>query len=235
MKKSIIAVLLSFLFLNSFSQKWKPNLGLEGGMGGGGMSGLFKTNNPIIVDNSELKKNWPFTGGAFLQVMKPSFGFEVKVSYASYLAEAESFSTPESINLKYLSVPLLLKIRLSSKTGYTSGTWSDESYSLIGNTIYHSSSQYSPGGLETKSVFLYVGGQYDMLKKSSHTYGTTNKITDDLTGSLEPTGYSLVAGLEFAANLISIDFSYQKGMTSIFADSDNKINAFFVKFKFRII
>lgn len=235
MKKTIVTLMLSFVFIVSFSQKWKPTLGIEGGMGGGGMTALLKTNNSIIRDNAELKKGFAYSGGAFLQVMRQNFGFEVKAVYSSYGADAESFSTPENINLRYLSVPMVLKVRLSTREGYTSGSWTDESYSLIGNTLYHSPSQYSAGGAFISSVFFYAGAQYDMLKRATHTYGTTTKSVDDISGSLSETGYSLVAGLEMTMNMLSFDFSYQKGMKPVMPLSENYVNAFMFKIKFRIL
>ena len=120
MKRTIIFLLLTFVGIQLFSQKWKPGFGIEGGMGGGGMTALLKTENPIIVDNSELKKSWAYSYGAFLQIMRPGYGFETKLNFNSFSAEAESFSTPESISMKYMSVPLLFKIRLSTKEGITS-------------------------------------------------------------------------------------------------------------------
>lgn len=235
MKKAIVTFLLLFIFIFSYSQKWKPNLGIEGGIGGGGMTALLKTNNDIIRDNSELKKNFVYSGGGFFQIMKPGYGFEVKAVYSAYGADAESFNTPENISLRYLSVPLLFKFRLSTGEGYQAGSWSSESYSLIGNTLYHSPSQYSAGGSFTRNVYLYAGAQYDMLKKATHTYGTMTKSTDDISGLLAETGYSLVVGAEIAVNMISLDFSYQKGMNSISMLSENRINAFMFRFKFRII
>ncbi|MBK7627134.1 MAG: hypothetical protein IPJ16_08045 [Bacteroidales bacterium] len=235
MKKTIGTLILSFVFVVSFSQKWKPTLGIEGGMGGGGMTALLKTNNPIIKDNAELRKDFAYSGGAFLQVMRQSFGFEVKVDYTSFGANAESFSTPENINLRYLSVPFVFKLRLSTKEGYSSGSWTDESYSLIGNTLYHSPSQYSAGGAFTTNVFIYAGAQYDILKRATHTYGTTTKAVDDISGSLSETGYSFVVGAEFTMNMLSFDFSYQKGLKPAIPLSDNYVNAFLVKVKFRIL
>ena len=235
MKRAIISLILSLIFFISFSQKWKPTLGLEGGMGGGGMTALLKTSNSMIQDNSELKKGFAYSGGAFLQIMRPSFGFEAKVDYSSYVAEAESFSTPEKISLRYLSVPLVFKVRLSTKEGYSSGSWTDESYSLVGNTLYHSPSQYSAGGAFTTNVFLYAGAQYDMLRRATHEHGTTTKTTDDVSGKLTDTGYSLVAGVEFTVNMLSFDFSYQKGMKTVDPGAENYINAFMVKVKFRIL
>ena len=235
MKKAIVTFSLLLIFNFSYSQKCIPTLGIEGGLGGGGMTALLKTNNDIIVDNSALKKDFAYSGGAFLQLMREGFGFEVSVDYNSYAASAESFSTPEDIKLRYLSVPLVFKLRLSKGEGYQAGSWSDESYSLIGNTIYHSASQYSAGGAFTRSVFFYAGAQYDMLKRATHTYGTTNKVTDDISGLLAETGYSLVVGAEIAVNMISMDLSYQRGMKSINLLSDNRINAIIFKFKFRIL
>jgi hypothetical protein len=235
MKKAIVSLLLSFLFMYSFSQKWKPTLGIEGGMGGGGMTVLLKSGNHFIKDNSELKKDFAYSGGAFLQVMRQSYGFEIKVDYTSYEANAESFSTPEIIALKYLSIPFVFKVRLSTKEGYSSGSWTDESYSLVGNTLYHTPSQYSAGGAFTSNVFLYAGAQYDMLKKATHTFGTTTKTTEDISGKLADSGYSLVAGVEFTVNMLSFDFSYQKGMKTIDPVQENYINAFLVKVKFRIL
>lgn len=235
MKEAIVTLSLFFIFICSFSQKWKPNIGIEGGMGGGGMTALLKTNNDLITDNSELKKGFAYSGGAFLQLMRAGYGFEISADYNAYSAEAESFTTPESIKLRYLSVPLVFKLRLSKGEGYQPGSWSDESYSLIGNTLYHSPSEYSSGGSFTRSVFLYAGGQYDMLKKATHTHGTTTKVTDDISGLLTGTGYSLLIGAEIATNMISMDLSYQRGLKSIHLPSDNRINAVMFKFKFRIL
>ena len=235
MKKSTVTFLLLFISFYSFSQKWKPTLGIEGGIGGGGMTALLKSNNDIITDNSALKKDFAYSGGGFLQLMREGYGFEVSADYNAFAANAESFSTPEKISLRYLSVPLVFKLRLSTGEGYQSGSWSDESYSLIGNTLYHSASQYSPGGSFTRSVFLYAGAQYDMLKKATHTYGSTNEVTEDISGLLSETGYSLVVGAEIAVNMISMDLSYQHGMKSMQLLSENRINAIIFKFKFRIL
>lgn len=235
MKKSLVTLLLFFVFIGSFSQKWKPNFGIEGGMGGGGMTALLKSNNDLITDNSALRKDFAYSGGAFLQLMREGYGFEISADYNAFSAEAESFSTPEDIKLRYLSVPFVFKLRLSRGEGYQPGSWSDESYSLVGNTLYHSPSEYTAGGSFTRSVFLYAGGQYDMLKRATHSYGTTNKITDDISGLLTGTGYSLVVGAEIAVNMLSIDLSYQHGLKSINLASDNRINAVIFKFKFRIL
>ena len=235
MKKSIVTFLLLFISIYSFSQKWKPTLGIEGGLGGGGMTALLKTNNDIITDNSALKKDFAYSGGAFFQLMRSGYGFEISADYNAFAADALSLTTPERISLRYLSVPLVFKFRLSSGEGYQPGSWSDESYSLIGNTLYHSASQYSPGGSFTRSVFLYAGAQYDMLKKATHTYGTTNEVTEDISGLLAETGYSLVVGAEIAVNMISMDLSYQHGIKSMQLLSENRINAIMFKFKFRIL
>jgi len=236
MKKAIVSFMLSFLFILSFSQKWKPNLGIEGGMGGGGMNELLKANNPLIKDNAALKKTWAYSYGPFIQLMKPAFGFEAKLNFNSFENDAESFSTPESIKLKYLSVPILLKFRLSSREGITASSWSDESYTLIGNTLYHSPGQYSAGGERfTTSVFLYGGIQYDQLRSAIHSYGTTTSSVDDITGSLVEKGYSYIAGLEMTINLLSFDFSYMKSLKSVDPTIDNKVSGFFIKIKLRVI
>lgn len=199
------------------------------------MTALLKTNNDLISDNSSLKKDFAYSGGGFLQLMREGYGFEISADYNAYSAEAESLTTPENIKLRYLSVPLVFKFRLSKGEGYRAGSWSDESYSLIGNTLYHSPSEYSAGGAFTRSVFIYAGGQYDMLKKATHTYGTTNLITEDISGLLTGTGYSLLIGAEIAVNMMSIDLSYQHGMKSINLPSDNRINAIMFKFKLRLL
>jgi hypothetical protein len=236
MKKVIVSFMLIFIFIVSFSQKWKPNLGFEGGMGGGGMNALLKSNNPLIKDNSALKKGFAYSYGPFLQLMKPGYGIEVKLDFNSFNAEAESLTTPEGIKLKYLSVPVLFKIRLSSKEGVTSSSWSDESYTLIGNTLYHSPGQYSGGGNRfTSNIYLYGGIQYDQMRSATHTYGTTTSITDDIKGGLVNNGYSYIGGLEITNNMASFDFSYMKSLKSIDPKIDNKISGFFIKVKIRII
>jgi hypothetical protein len=236
MKKTIILLLLSLIFYTSFSQKWKPNLGFEGGMGGGGMNNLLQSTNPLITDNSALKKTWAYSYGPFVQLMKPAFGFEVKLNLNSFENDAESFSTPESIKMKYFSIPVLVKVRLTSREGITAESWSDESYTLIGNTIYHTPSQYSAGGNKfTTSVFLYGGIQYDKLRSATHTYGTSTSVTDDISGSLTETGYSFIGGLEMTINMLSFDFSYLKGLKSVDPSVDNKVSGFFVKIKVRLI
>ena len=236
MKKIIASLFLSFIFVNAFTQKWKPNIGFEGGMGSGGMKNLLQSNNPIITDNSELKKSWAYSTGPFIQVMKPSMGFEVKLNFNSFSSEAESFTTPEAIKLKYLSVPMLFKVRLTSREGITSSSWSDESYTLIGNTLYHTPSQYSAGGNRfTTSIFLYGGIQYDKLRTATHSFGTTTPLTEDISGSLNSSGYSYIGGLEMSINLLSFDFSYIAGMKSVDHATDNKVSGFFIKLKVRII
>jgi len=236
MKKVLASLAFSFIFSLSFSQKWKPNLGIEGGMGGGGMNELLKVNNPLIKDNAELKKTWAYSYGPFIQLMKPAFGFEAKLNFNSFESDAESFSTPESIKLKYLSVPVLFKVRLSSREGITAESWSDESYTLIGNTLYHSPGQYSAGGERfTTSVFLYGGIQYDQLRSATHTYGTSTSSVDDISGSLVEKGYSYIAGLEMTINLLSFDFSYMKSLKSVDPAIDNKVSGFFIKVKLRVL
>jgi hypothetical protein len=236
MKKTIMSLTLTFLFAVSFSQKWKPNLGFEGGMGGGGMTNLLKSTNPLIIDNSELKKSWAYSYGPFLQIMKPAFGIEVKLNFNSFEAEAESLTTPESFKMKYLSVPVLLKFRISSREGVTASSWSDESYTLIGNTLYHSPSEYTAGGDRfTTNVFLYGGIQYDKLRSAVHSYGTTVKTTNSIAGDLESSGYSFIGGVEMTINLLSFDFSYMKSLKSVDPVTDNKVSGFFIKLKIRVI
>lgn len=236
MKKAIVSLMFSFICVFSFSQKWKPNLGIEGGMGGGGMSQLLKSNNPLITDNAQLKKTWAYSYGPFIQLMKPAYGFEVKLNFNSFENDAESFSTPESVKFKYLSVPMLFKVRLSSREGITAESWSDESYTLIGNTLYHSPSQRSAGGERfTTSVFLYGGVQYDKIKSVIHSYGTTAPAVVDVTGSFVDKGYSYIGGIEMSVNLMSFDFSYMKSMKSISPAIDNKFGGFFFKIKLRLL
>ena len=83
MKKSIVTLLLLFIFICSFSQKWKPNFGIEGGMGSGGMTALLKTNNNLITDNSALKKDFAYSGGAFFQLMREGYGPLPKIFFPS--------------------------------------------------------------------------------------------------------------------------------------------------------
>lgn len=236
MKRTIIAFLLSFLFTISFSQKWKPSFGFEGGMGIGGMNNLLKSTNPLIVDNAELKKSWAYTYGPFIQIMKPAFGLEMKLNWNSFESEAESMTNPESFKLKYMSIPVLLKFRLSSRQGITASSWSDESYTLIGNTLYHTPGQYSSGGSPfTTNIFIYGGMQYDHIRSAIHSFGTTTAVTDNIAGKLVENGYSYVIGLEMSVNLCSFDFSYMKSMKSIDPVTENKVSGFFVKLKLRII
>lgn len=236
MKKAILTSIFSFLFIISFSQKWKPNLGFEGGMGGGGMSQLLKSNNPLITENAQLRKTWAYSYGPFIQLMKPAFGFEAKLNFNSFENDAESYSTPESFKFKYLSVPMLIKVRLSSREGITGSSWSDESYTLIGNTLYHSPSQYSAGGERfTTSAFLFGGIQYDQIKSVIHSYGTLSPTVVDVTGSFINKGYSYIVGLEMATNMFSLDFSYMKSMKSISPTIDNKFGGFFIKLKVRVL
>lgn len=234
MKKAIAILVFLIIPIFSFSQKWKANFGIEGGMGGGGMTKLLKTNNSIIKNNPELKNGFAYSYGIFLQAMQKNFGFEIKMVNNIFDADDDDFTNPENIKLRYLSIPFVLKIRLSTKEGYSSGYWTDESYSLIGNTIYHSPSQYSPGGAFVSSVFLYTGIQYDMLKKATHTYGTSTRSVDDISGVMKETGSSFVTGIEITNNMVSFDFSYQKGITQVIS-KDNYINAFMIKIKVRLI
>jgi hypothetical protein len=168
--------------------------------------------------------------------MKPAFGLEVKLNFNSFDAEAESFTTPESFKMKYMSVPVLLKFRISSREGVTASSWSDESYTLIGNTLYHSPSQYSAGGNRfTTNVFLYGGIQYDQLRSATHTSGTTNTTTSSIVSKLESNGYSYIGGLEMTINLLSFDFSYMKSFKSVDPVTVNNLSGFFIKIKLRII
>jgi hypothetical protein len=236
MKKLVITLLLASLSIFSFSQKMKPSLGFEGGMGGGGMQSLMKTENPFVVTNSELKKSWAYSYGPFLQLMSQKFGIEAKLNFNSFSAEAESFVTPEKLALSYVSIPIIMKFCISSKEGVTSSSWSDEKYTLIGNTLYHTPGEYSAGGNPfTANVFIYGGMQFDQLKKATHTYGTTNSTTESIISSMSASGTSYVAGLEMTMNMLSFDFSYQQSLETVIPGKAVKLSGFFVKIRLRII
>lgn len=226
MKKTTITLLLSFIFMFSFSQtKWQPHLGIEGGTGPSALTSEVKPDH---------SNGWSSTIGASIQLMRSiskPYGFEVKANYNWIKVEGNKM-------FKYISVPLLLRICLSSKTGYTRSSWSDESYSYYGNSLYHTPSQYSEGGTKvTSTVFFYAGAQYDMLQKALTGVtgpGVTATAVTDITGNYMNSGYSIVAGLELNMGKIYFDFSYQKGMSSIDPNIENNINTFWIKIKFLI-
>jgi hypothetical protein len=251
MKKILLLMFLAGWLLPSYSQttKWVTNFGIEGGtdgmLGMEGLSTLKKADNPLI--NNDLQNKYAASAAfyaEFLQLRRredtkwgaiaPGFGIKTKVEWQFFRADNSSSGGGESFGLNTINVPLLFEYytgyhqgvtragRTPSTTTYRGQGLSDGSYQVTEST---SGGDYYAGGAQTSGgSFIYFGPQICHIFKSFNYTGdpiVNTKLVNDYVG--------LVGGFAFCMHQINFDFSYQKGMTSIYKGKNITEDGFMMK------
>jgi hypothetical protein len=250
MKKYILSFLLLMITQISFSQKkWTKNFGIEVGTDGwtgqAGVTPLKKADNPLI--NSDLKRQYAVAAAfyaGFLQLKKrsdtkwgstiPGFGIKTKLDWQFFRADNSSNGGGESLGLNYINVPLLFEYCLGYHQGVTRSSYTPGSTTYNGRqnsdgsvtvTENSTSGVYNRGGAKTSGgSFIYFGPQASYLFKSFNFSGPAIKdqnIKNEYVG--------LVGGFTFWTGRINFDFSYQKGMTSIYNGKNITIDGFLLR------
>jgi hypothetical protein len=251
MKKILLLFVFGCWLFPSYSQttKWTTNFGLEVGSDfyGGleGLSTLKKADNPLV--NNDLQNKYAVSTGfyaEFLQLRKredtkwgaiaPGFGIKTKVEWQFFRADNSSNGGGESFGLNQINVPLLFEYytgyhqgitragRTPTTTTYRGQGNSDGSYSVTENTT---GGNYYAGGDQTSGgSFIYFGPQICHIFKSFNYTGDpiiNPNLVNDYVG--------LVGGYAFCMHQINFDFSYQKGMTSIYKGKNITEDGFMLK------
>ncbi len=244
-----VSILVSTIICVGQKSKWKSYIGIEAGGDLGlktvGLSTLKAKENPLV--SNDLDRNYAFEFGLYADFFKlrnrsnstwgnkmPGFGIRTGVNWTFFRADNSADGGGESLGFNYANVPLLLEICVGYKQGVTSA------YTTPGTTTYKgtrnsdgsvtvtessTNSTYSPGGAKTSGgALLYFGPQYSYLAKSFHS--TESPIANT---NLNKNYVSIVGGIIFWMNLICFDFSYQKGLNSIYNGKDITIDGFVVK------
>jgi len=246
MKKYFFSLLLLLLVQITFSQKkWVRNFGIEGGTDGmfglAGVSLLTKADNPLI--NSDLDRKYAVAAGfyaEFLQLkkradtkwgaMEPGFGIKTKLDWQFFRADNSKNGGSESLGLNYFNVPVLFEYCLGYHEGVTRASVTPENTTIseYDHTDYThiiattTPSHYNPGGAATSSAtFIYAGPQICYLFKSFNYSGASIKDQN-----LKNNYVGLVGGVTFCLHQLNFDFSYQKGMTSIYNGKNIMIDGF---------
>jgi len=249
MKKTLLILLVVIVVLPSRAQdkKWATNVGIEAGtdfmFGLAGVSNLKAAENPLVT--SDLERTWALATALYLEFLKlnkrpdsgygsvkPTYGFKTKLEWSVFNADNSSGTGGENLVLNSIGVPLLFEFCLGHKQGVTRASYTPGSTTYTGRTnsdrsvtITENSTPgtYSPGGGRTSSgTFIYFGPKMCYLFKS---FNTGNVIEDpDLVKNYT----ALVGGITFYMGHINLDFSYQKGMTSIYRNKDITIDGFLV-------
>lgn len=222
----------------SYSQttKWVTNFGLEFGSdfysGLEGLSTLKKVDNPLV--NNDLQNKYAVSTGLyaeFLQLRRrqdtkwgaiaPGFGIKTKVDWQFFRADNSSSGGGESLGLNTINVPLLFEYytgyhqgvtragRTPSTTTYRGQGLSDGSYQVTESTT--GGNYYAGGDQISGGSFIYFGPQISHIFKSFNFTGdpiANPNLVNDYVG--------LVMGYAFCMHQVNFDFSYQKGMTSIY-------------------
>ena len=252
MKTTLLLLVLASGVLSSYAQtkKWVTNFGIElatdGMFGLAGMSSVQKADNPLVANNFEKK----YAAGAgfyaeFLQLHKrentgygsiaPGFGIKTKIDWQFFRADNSSNGGGESTGLNFLNVPVLFEYYTSYRQGvtrasYTPGTTtyqgrqnSDGSVTVTENST---SGTYSRGGDKTSGgSYVYFGPQISYLFKSFNYSG--DPINDQ---NLVNNYIGVVGGFAFCLHQLNFDFSYQKGLTSIYTGKNITIDGFMFRF-----
>ena len=249
MKKSLLLFLLVNVLLPSYAQdkKWATNVGIEAGtdamFGLAGLSTLKKGDNPLV--NSDLNRTWAVATDLYLELLKlhqrpdvtygsvtPTFGFKTKLEWSVFNADNSKNAGGENLVLNTIGVPLLFEICLGHKEGVTRASYSPGTTTYTGRSNYDHSvtvteqstpGTYSSGGAKTCwGSFIYFGPKMCYIFKS---FNTGNVIDDN---NLVKNYTALVGGITFYTHKLNLDFSYQKGMTSIYKGKDITIDGFLV-------
>jgi len=246
MKKYFFIVMFLSLVQISFSQKkWVKNFGIEAGTDGmTGMAGVTQLNpvsNPLV--NSNLNRNFAVSAGLYAEFLQlktrkdtrwgskaPGFGIKTKIDWSFFRADNSNKGGGESFGLNYANIPLLFEYCLGYHEGVTRSSVTPENVStseydhpgythIITTTTY---AHYNRGGAPTsRATFIYGGPQICYLFKSFNYTG--NPIKDP---NLKNSYIGLIGGFTFCFHQLNLDFSYQKGMTSIYNGKNVTIDGF---------
>ena len=237
MKKYLISFLLLILTQISFSQKkWVTNAGIEvgtdGGFGLAGVSQLKTADNPLI--NSDLDRQYAVSADLYLEFLKlekeknegygsikPTFGIKTKLEWTFFRADNSKSGGVENFGLNYINVPVLFEYCLGyhqgvTRASYTPGSTTyngrqnpDDSVTVTEN--YTPGTHYAGGNKTSWGTFIYFGPQVSSLFKSFNYNGASIKDQN-----LKNNYFGLTGGFTFCFYRANLDFSYQKGMTSIY-------------------
>ena len=251
MKKTLLICLGFFFLQNSFAQKkWKPNLGIEFGFTFGGLTPTTNSDNPLVQGATTLRNGGGFSGGISTQFIKtkeksngklaPSYGFQLKASYNSHESTADGvFPTydDQTIKMTEIAIPVLFKVCLGSKEVNVSASQDADKYEVRKGSnnneyeVWHHPGQYHAGYRTTRTVYFYAGPQFGFLNtkyvSTSNSYETGFESVEK---NLKGNNLSVVGGFEFILGRTTMDFSYQKGLQTIYNGADVHLNAFIFKF-----
>ncbi|HVB03453.1 MAG TPA: hypothetical protein VNE41_07010 [Chitinophagaceae bacterium] len=250
-KKTIsLLIFLSFVLISNAQQKpWATNFGIEAGgdfyTGLAGMSTLLKADNPLV--NSDLKRQYAVNVGFYAEFLhlskradatwgaiKPGFGIKTGIGWDFFRAGNSSNGSSESAGLNYANIPVLLEYcigyhqgralptYLPGTTTYTGVQHSDNSVTV---TARSTPGFYSPGGQKvSKGTLLYLGPKYGYLFKSFNYSGEPIKDPRLMNSYI-----GIIGGITFWVHEINFDFSYQKGLTSIYSGKQITIDGYMLK------
>lgn len=241
MEKTRVAniVVPFLLFLPSTQQihaqnKWVGNVSVEAGWAMGGLTTLKATENPLV--KTDLVNQGIYEAGMYAELLnvkkrrqpsewgsvKPTFGIKTGINWTfSKATDEENFNNNESLGLNYINIPFLLEFCLGYKLGVTAASRSSDTYEGRANydgsvTIRHTPGTYNPGGSPTQAAtFFYTGPTFGYLIKS---FNFTGDPINNVNLVKRNIGWNV--GLVFWLGKISLDLSYQKGLTTIYKGKD---------------
>ena len=249
-----IALTMTLIFISfcSSAQKgqWVRNFGLE--FGGDfafktiGLSSLTASQDHPLI-NSDLQRNYAATAGFYAEFLKlhqrtgsqwgntmPGFGIKTGVGWSFFRADNSNNGGGESLGFNFVTIPLFAEYCIGYKQGVTTASSTPGSSVYTGRRNYDGSvtvtenytpGTYNPGGAKTSSgTIIYMGPQINYLIKSFNYTG--DPIVDP---NLQNNYVCWVGGIVFWLHQISFDFSYQKGLTSIYNGKDLTIDGFMMK------
>lgn len=252
MKTLLLSLVLTLITFASFAQtkKWATNFGLELGSdcytGTAGLSTLKAAENPLVT--TDLKRQYSVEGGFYVEFLQlkqrsdtkwgsttPALGIKTGLNGVFFRADNSSDGGGQSIGLNYINVPLFLEYCLSYHKGVTRSSYTPGTTTYTGRQNYDRSvtvtesstpGTYYRGGDKTSgATFIYVGPQISYLVKSFNFSG--DPIKD---ANLNNNYVGLIGGITFCMHQVNLDFSYQKGLTSIYNGKNITVDGFMAKF-----
>ena len=164
----------------------------------------------------------------------PGFGIKTGVGWSFFRADNSNNGGGESLGFNFVTIPLFAEYCIGYKQGVTTASSTPGSSVYTGRRNYDGSvtvtenytpGTYNPGGAKTSSgTIIYMGPQINYLIKSFNYTG--DPIVDP---NLQNNYVCWVGGIVFWLHQISFDFSYQKGLTSIYNGKDLTIDGFMMK------
>lgn len=198
-----------------------------------------------MVSAADLKRTYAFSADLYLEFLKlgsrrnteygsikPTFGIKTKMEWSFYNADntMNGDGGTETFGLNYAAVPLLFEYCLGYHQGVTRASHTPGTTTYTGRSNYDGSysvtesstaGTYNPGGRTSNATFIYFGPKICYLFKSFNYTG--DPIVDQ---NLVNNYYAFVGGVTFCYHQLNLDFSYQKGMTSIYKGKDITIDGF---------